>query len=253
MTTESAAPTTTSPPTAAAAAPAPTAPAAATPAQAARPPRPRHWGLRHDCEKYYFIILGTTRPPLHRKLKAWIWNYELHCIALYRFGQLAMTLWEKSKLLGLLPLAVFLWFQMWARLLFHLEIPHRCRIGPAFHLGHPYGIIIGPTEIGANCNVTHGVTIGMGLSASGRGVPVIGDNVWIGPGSILTGPLHIGDGATISAGSVVSRDVPPRALVAGNPARVINAAFDNTALLGYTMPAAAPTAPASPATPDAPA
>jgi serine O-acetyltransferase len=237
VTTETAAPPT-----------APTAsPAAAPPAP--RPPRKRHWGLRHDCEKYYFIILGTTHPPLHRKLKAWLWNYELHCIALYRFGQLAMTLWEKSKLLGLLPLAVFLWSQMWFRLLFHLEIPHRCRIGPAFHLGHPYGIIIGPTEIGANCNVTHGVTIGMGLGAAGRGVPVIGDNVWIGPGAILTGPLHIGDGATISAGSVVSRDVPAGALVAGNPARVISAAFDNTPLLGYTMPAA----PAPPAAPAAPA
>jgi serine O-acetyltransferase len=226
--------------TPAAVAPAPAAPAPAAPAAAAAapaPPRPRHYGLRNDCEKYYFIILGTTRPPLHRKVKAWLWNFELPCIALYRFGQLAMVLWERSKLLGALPLAVFLFCQYWLRLFLHLEIPHRCRIGPAFHLGHPYGIILGPTEIGANCNVTHGVTIGMGLSASGRGIPVLGDDVWIGPGSILTGPIRIGDGATIAAGSVVSRDVPPHALVAGNPARVIAAGYDNRALLGYTMPA----------------
>jgi serine O-acetyltransferase len=225
----------------------------AGPGQAPAAPRPRHWGLRHDCEKYYFIILGTTRPPLHRKLKAWIWNFELPCIALYRFGQLAVTLWERSKPLGAIPLAVFVWCQLWVRLLLHLEIPHRCRIGPAFHLGHPYGIILGPTEIGANCNVTHGVTVGMGLSALGRGVPVIGDNVWIGPGSILTGPIHVGDGATIAAGSVVSRDVPPRALVAGNPARVINADYDNAALLGYVMPGAAAAAPAEPPAPAVPA
>jgi serine O-acetyltransferase len=230
-------------------------PAPPSPAQADRPPRPRHWRLRNDLEKYYFIILGTTRPRLHRKVKAWIWNFELHLILLYRFGQLAMVLWEKSKLLGALPLAIALFFQYLSRVVFHLEIPLRCRIGPAFHLGHPYGIILGPTEIGANCNVTHGVTIGMGLAASGRGVPTLGDNVWIGPGSILTGPIHIGDGATVSAGSVLARDVPPRALVAGNPARVINADFDNTALLGYTMPApdtaAEPPVPAAPAAPAA--
>lgn len=229
---------------------APTASAAPAPA---RPPRARHFGLRHDCEKYYFIILGTTQPPLHRKLKAWIWNFELHAILLYRFGQLAMVLWERSKLLGAAPLTAFLGFQYLARLVLHLEIPHRCRIGPAFHLGHPYGIILGPTEIGANCNVTHGVTIGMGLSAAGRGVPTVGDNVWIGPGAILTGPIHVGDGATISAGSVVSRDVPPRALVAGNPARVINADYDNAALLGYAMPAPAAVEPPTPTAPVAPA
>lgn len=228
----------------------PAAPATARPPRA---PRPRHYGLRHDCEKYYFIILGTTRPPLHRKLKAWIWNFELHAILLYRFGQLAMVLWERSKLLGAAPVAVFLVFQYLVRLVFHLEIPHRCRIGPAFHLGHPYNIILGPTEIGANCNVTHGVTIGMGLSASGRGVPTLGDNVWIGPGAILTGPIHVGDGATIAAGSVVSRDVPPRALVAGNPARVVSADYDNTALLGYAMPALAAAEPPAPTAPVAPA
>jgi len=202
----------------------------------ARPAPRRHWGLKHDCEKYYFIILGTRTPSLPRKIKAWLWNFELPCIAVYRFGQLALTLRERSEVLGAVPFALFLGAQVVVRLVFHVEIPHRCRIGPAFHLGHPFTIIIGPTEIGANCNVTHNVTVGMGLSAAGRGVPVIGNDVWIGPGSILTGPITVGDGATISAGSVVSRDVPPRSLVAGNPARVVLADYDNAALLGYTMP-----------------
>ncbi len=199
-------------------------------------PRRRHWGLRHDCEKYYTIILGTSQPPLHRKLKAWLWNFELPCIALYRFGQLATVVRERSAILGVPPLLAFAPAQALTRLLLHVEISPRCRIGPGFHLGHPYGIIIGPTEIGENCNVTHGVTIGLGLSPAGRGIPVIGNNVWIGPGAILTGPITIGDGATVSAGAVVSRNVPPRALVAGNPARVVLADYDNSALLSYSMP-----------------
>jgi serine O-acetyltransferase len=122
------------------------------------------------------------------------------------------------------------------RVVFHVELPLRARIGPGFHLGHPYTVIIGPTTIGANCNVTHNVTIGMGFGASGVGIPVIGDEVWIGPGATLTGPITVGDGAAIAPGAIVSRDVPPGALVAGNPARVVQLGYDNRALIDFTLP-----------------
>ena len=197
---------------------------------------PRHWRLREDCEKYYVLILGTPTPSVAAKARAWLWHFELPCIAVYRLGQLAQVLRERSRVAGSLAFAVFLPLQLLFRLLFHLEISHRCRIGPGFHLGHPYGIIIGPTEIGANCNVTHHVTIGMGLTDRARGVPVIGNDVWIGPGAILTGAIHVGDGATIAAGAVVSRDVPARTLVVGNPARVVLTGYDNAPLLGYRLP-----------------
>lgn len=210
-----------------------------TPALAAARTRRRHWRLRHDCEKYYAIILGTTSPSLAGKLQAWLWHFELPCIAIYRFGQLALTLRERSPLLGAIPFAIYLVLQLAVRLVLHVELSHHCRIGPAFHLGHPYTIMMGAAEVGANCNVTHNVTVGIGLSSAGRshGTPVIGDRVWIGPGAVLTGDIRIGDGATVAAGAVVSRDVPPGALVAGNPARVVAADYDNAALLGYAMPA----------------
>lgn len=199
--------------------------------------RPRHYRLREDCEKYYSIELGTPRPPLHRRVRVWLTGLVLPCIAVYRLGQLALVLWERNRLLGALPMLLYRILQLVVRVLLHVEIARECRIGPGLYLAHPYGIVVGGTEIGANFSITHGVTVGKGLGVRGGGVPVIGDDVWIGTGSVLTGPIHVGNGASVSAGSILSRDVPPGALVAGNPARVIAATYDNRALLGYSLPA----------------
>lgn len=205
--------------------------------RAASARRPRYYRLREDCEKYYTIELGTPRPPLHRKVRIWLSGLVLPCIAVYRLGQLALVLSERSKLLGVLPMTLYRILQLAVRVVLHVEIARQCRIGPGLYIGHPYGIVVGGTDIGANFSITHGVTVGKGLGIRGGGVPVIGDDVWIGTGSVLTGPIHVGDGAAISAGSILSRDVPPGALVAGNPARVIAATYDNRALLGYSLPA----------------
>nr|WP_246099800.1 DapH/DapD/GlmU-related protein [Tessaracoccus rhinocerotis] len=98
---------------------------------------------------------------------------------------------------------------------------------------HRHGVLIGPATIGRNCVLHHGVTIGERVAKGDHGVASIGNNVWIGPGVIITGAVHIGDGVTISAGSVLSKDIPDRCLVAGNPARILNADHDNTDLLGF--------------------
>ncbi|MGC3996250.1 MAG: serine acetyltransferase [Anaeromyxobacter sp.] len=207
---------------------------------------PRCWSLHHDAAKVYFHRCGTSRPALHKRLKAWIWDTELVVAAVYRYGQLCMHLRERSPLLGLLPFALWAVLQFLVRLVLHVEIHQRCRIGPGVHLGHPYTIMIGATTIGANCSFTHNVTIGMGLGANGPGIPVLGNDVWVGPCSILTGPITIGDGAVIAAGSVVSKDVPAHALVVGNPARVVAANYDSArhhrlpAHLGRADPAAQP-------------
>src|SRR5262249_8324921 len=71
----------------------------------------------------------------------------------------------------------------------------------------------------------HGVTIGHrggGQDPSRAGSPVIGDRVYIGPGSAIIGPLTVGEDAVIGLGAIVIRSVPPRAVVAGNPARVLS-------------------------------
>jgi serine O-acetyltransferase len=202
----------------------------------ALPPTPeRHWGLRNDLEKVYTVRCGNPSPSLGQRLEAWLWHFETVCVAVYRLGQYSRALVDRSKLLGAIPFALYVLGSFLCRLLLHVEISNKARIGPGLHLGHPFTILIGPTTIGYNCSVTHNVTIGLGLGEGGRGLPSIGNDVWIGPGSTLTGPIRVGDGAVIAAGSVVSRDVPPRALVAGNPARVVLANYDSAPLLLYAM------------------
>lgn len=205
----------------------------AGPAEAA--PRPTTGWMHHDCRKGYQVGLGTSEPSWLGKAKAWLWQLELPCVAVYRLGQLARELRGRNQFLGMALLLVYAPLQFLVRVLLQVDISPRCVIGPGLHLGHPYTIIIGPTTIGANCSLTHNVTIGMGLSAERRGIPTLGDDVWIGPNAVLTGPIHIGDGATVAAGSVVSRDVPPGALVMGNPARIVLASYDNSALLDYEV------------------
>ncbi len=211
---------------------APRPPATAPGVQASSAPTAARPGaLAADLEKCYAIVFGTRHPSLLQRGRAWIWNFEVPCIAVYRLGQWAFRLRARHRIVALPFVAAYFLANFFVRLLHHVEISHRAEIGPGFHLGHPSTIFIGPTRIGANCNVTHNVTIGVGLGAQRAGIPVVGNNVWIGPGATLTGGIVIGDGATISAGSIVTRDVPPGALVAGNPARIVYATYDNTALL----------------------
>jgi len=107
----------------------------------------------------------------------------------------------------------------------HVQLSVSAKIGPGLYLPHLGCIVVGPgSEIGHNCTIAHGVTIGHAggrTRAAHAGKPVIGDRVYIGPGAIVIGPVHIGDDALIGAGAVVVKSVPPRGVVAGNAARLL--------------------------------
>lgn len=108
-----------------------------------------------------------------------------------------------------------------SRYLTGIEIHPGAKIGRRFFIDHGAGVVIGETaEIGDDVLLYQGVVLGGTSLEKKKRHPTIGNNVLIGAGAILLGPIHIGDGARIGAGSVVIRDVPENATAVGIPAKV---------------------------------
>ncbi len=123
--------------------------------------------------------------------------------------------------LTLYPFALMI--QRHYRYKFGIAIRHQTEIGSGFYIAHFSCIIVASKAvIGRNCNISQGVTIGKGNRGDKAGFPVIGDNVYIGPGAKISGSVTIGDGAAIASNCVVTKDVPAGTVYAGVPGRVIS-------------------------------
>jgi serine O-acetyltransferase len=131
---------------------------------------------------------------------------------LYKCGH-TLYLWR----VPILPRLIYYFM----RFVFTASVPYTATIGRNSSFNNwGMGVVIHRRAvIGENCEIAHHVTIG------GRGgfqeVPVVGDNVFIGAGAKILGPIRIGDGATIGANAVVLHDVPAHSVAAGIPARII--------------------------------
>ena len=98
-----------------------------------------------------------------------------------------------------------------------IEIHPGATIGKCLFIDHGMGIVFGETtEIGDNCTIYHGVTLGGTGKDTGKRHPTLGNNVLIGAGTKVLGPVYIGDNSRIGAGSVVLRNLP-----VGVPAEVV--------------------------------
>ncbi len=184
--------------------------------------------FKYDLAKYYSWKLGDNATFL-RKFKLALFSFELHCVAAFRFDQLTFRLFKKNKIIGIIPRIISRIVSFFIHLFHHVYIEAEANIGPGFFITHASGIMIGPTTIGKNFTVSHHTTIGWGFAEEGDGVaiPVIGDNVWVGVGVILSGKIQIDNDVTISSGSVLSKSIPAKCLVAGNPGRIIIQDYHN--------------------------
>ncbi|HIY17178.1 MAG TPA: serine O-acetyltransferase [Candidatus Intestinimonas stercorigallinarum] len=112
-----------------------------------------------------------------------------------------------------------------ARHLTGIEIHPGARIGRRFVIDHGMGIVIGETtEIGDDCLIYHGVTLGGTGKDQGKRHPTLGNNVMVSAGAKVLGPFKVGDGARIAANAVVLTEIPPEATAVGVPARVVRIA-----------------------------
>lgn len=109
-----------------------------------------------------------------------------------------------------------------ARFVTGVEIHPGAKIGRGLFIDHGMGVVIGETaEIGDNCTIYHQVTLGGTGKDTGKRHPTVGNNVLIGAGAKLLGPITVGDNAMIGAGSVVLDDVAADTTVAGTKARAV--------------------------------
>src|SRR5690349_18594066 len=110
-----------------------------------------------------------------------------------------------------------------------IEIHPGASIGRRFFIDHGMGVVIGETsEIGDDCTLYHGVTLGGTSWNKGKRHPSLGNGVVIGAGAKLLGPINVGDRARIGSNAVVVKDVPPGATAVGIPARIILDEQDKT-------------------------
>jgi serine O-acetyltransferase len=116
------------------------------------------------------------------------------------------------------------WLAHCSRWLTGIEIHPGAMIGRRVFIDHGMGIVVGETaEIGDDCTLYHGVTLGGTSWNKGKRHPTLGRGVVIGAGAKVLGPLLIGDGAKIGSNAVVVRDIPPGATAVGIPARLVTA------------------------------
>jgi serine O-acetyltransferase len=102
-----------------------------------------------------------------------------------------------------------------------IEIHPGAKIGKGLFIDHGMGVVIGETsEIGDNCTLYQGVTLGGTGKDHGKRHPTLGNNVMVGAGAKILGPFRVGDNARVAAGAVVLDEVPDNATAVGVPARI---------------------------------
>lgn len=121
--------------------------------------------------------------------------------------------------LGVIPNMMLMHY----RYLFGITLHRNTQIGRGFYIGHFSGIVISPkAKIGENCNISQCVTIGASGRGDARGVPEIGNNVYIAAGAVVIGKIKVGNNVVIGANAVVTNDVPDNSIVVGVPAKVVS-------------------------------
>ncbi len=155
-------------------------------------------------------VVFARDPAARSRLEVFLCYPGFHAMAFHR---LSHKLWRHNfKLLAR-------WISFFARFLTGIEIHPGAKIGARFFIDHGMGVVIGETStIGDDVTLYHDVTLGGTSFEKGIRHPQLGNNVIVGAGAQLLGPIHVGDNARIGSNAVVVKDVPEGATMVGVPA-----------------------------------
>ncbi len=161
----------------------------------------------------YIDSIFRRDPAAHSVIEIIVAYPGVHAVTVHR---LSHFLWRiRLRILARLISQLMRWIT-------GIEIHPGAQIGKRFFIDHGMGVVIGETaEIGDDCTLYHGVTLGGTTWQKEKRHPTLGDNVVVGAGAQVLGPITVGDGARIGSNSVVVRDVPAGATVVGIPGRVV--------------------------------
>jgi serine O-acetyltransferase len=158
-------------------------------------------------------------------------SHGIQALMIYRFGRWLGRLSDyRYTSVFVLPLFPAYWILSFCvRKAYGIDLDQSADIAPGLCITHFGGIEVKNCRIGSRCNIHQQVKLGSeGISNEGL---VIGEGVYIGAHAQIYADVNIGDGATIGAGTVITQDVPPHCLVLGNPSRITQQNYDNSALL----------------------
>lgn len=164
--------------------------------------------------KYDIENVMKNDPAARTKLEVLLLYQSIHVLIFYRIahGLYKIKLFFLARLISQL-----------GRFFTGIEIHPGAKIGKGLFIDHGMGVVIGETaEIGDNVTIYHGVTLGGTGKDKGKRHPTVGNDVIIGCGAKILGPISIGDGAKIGANSVVLKNVPKGKTAVGIPAVIKN-------------------------------
>lgn len=142
---------------------------------------------------------------VYYRFGAWIWHYQ---------GPL------ESLVYCLRPF--FMIFKRFIEIYTGISMSQRAIFGSGLYINHFGSIFIGAVKVGENCNLAHEVTLGLGGRGDKKGLPTLGNRVYVGSGAKIIGKITIGDDVAIGANAVVTKSIPDCAVVVGSPARIIS-------------------------------
>lgn len=161
------------------------------------------------------LVLEDLKAHRERLLALGFW-----ALLVYRFGHARFVI--RSKILRAPWTIVYIVLHKLVEVFLGISIGSTARIGRRLEIEHHGCIVIhGATEMGDDCLIRQGVTIGNSGADDPLGAPKIGNRVQIGAGAKLIGRITVGDDAIVGANAVVVRDVPSGAVVGGVPARIL--------------------------------